>query len=841
MSYTLQPNGNSNGGAFWELLNARQKLLTVIRRRKARKAFLERVRAQLERAASPPTETSEGDWSFQNELRKQMITEGLLQEVAEAEKREEKEAASLNPFVLADLELTNASDRMSRLAMLMDGFCENKLLPPDVAEGIVNRFVELSRSSSVPLIDVPLVHGGKAKIIGSIAGRMDTLRFLIKTQALPSPSNIYIFNGRYLGAKGTGCQVLLTLFTLKLAFPKYVHILRGCTEDIAHYGPTSQFAIECNKYGKSLFSLMGRAFAVMSFAALVQPPLNLTEEQIALEKQSIEKAMQNNIPYVNANDHFTQYRYPTLVVPGAVPHQIFGQDNRPINFTLNHIRELKVGDDTLFPNRKQPGMPDDRKSSAFDYRVDLTSGYAVSNQDYERITQAYNQLRYANASRITGVSQELLEASRMVRNFSNERESNSFTFYPPAYEEYFVETNRLRALITSNFFLSPTSVNLLASKVRTVSFNHTTYYDTVNVVNCSSTTNYNNENCFGAVIDIDSKGNASFIKYGPEEVAGTMKTPEFGAESRFLERQIIKRLKTLFAIHRMELLEQFRIEFENCPYKRPDYITVEAWSRAIQLVFDVWFESCDSQPPPDEPNPIRFGPTFLQDLLTAHRLLKVKIFVEGHHPMTMVQYRAFLAQFSPFDKLHANAPQTIVNTAMARSVYLPPEKEAEWDDHLNALSTLLAISAKSAETIYNYLDMNGDGEVSIDEFVKGMLCIVKTMNLWNIQISTNPDLCRELLEEAPEPVRPCWPQKKKLITSKKNSTTLAPKPPVEPNPYHRKRKNNDPRRLVLLNATKCFNYWNRDKLTLLATRVDKDGNRTISKTEFLTMFSDFNH
>lgn len=111
--------------------------------------------------------------------------------------------------------------------------------------------------------------GSKLVVVGDLHGQVDDLLHILKESGMPSDSNYYIFNGDFVDRGPCGMEILLILFSLLLACPKYVSLNRGnheCDYMNEEYG----FDVEVStKYDRNMFRLIQRCFCALPLATVV--------------------------------------------------------------------------------------------------------------------------------------------------------------------------------------------------------------------------------------------------------------------------------------------------------------------------------------------------------------------------------------------------------------------------------------------------------------------------------------------------------------------------------------------------------------------------------------------
>lgn len=102
-------------------------------------------------------------------------------------------------------------DAMTRLVMMIRDMIEEK--------------------APTPLVPVTVPAGGRLVVCGDTHAQLQDLMWVLFKNGVPSPSNIYIFNGDICDRGGHAVEIFLILLLFKLNWYNSVHIVRGNHED----------------------------------------------------------------------------------------------------------------------------------------------------------------------------------------------------------------------------------------------------------------------------------------------------------------------------------------------------------------------------------------------------------------------------------------------------------------------------------------------------------------------------------------------------------------------------------------------------------------------------------
>ncbi|ESL10854.1 serine/threonine protein phosphatase-like protein [Trypanosoma rangeli SC58] len=114
-----------------------------------------------------------------------------------------------------------------------------------------------------------VVQGSKIIVVGDLHGQLGDLLYILKECGMPNEGTYYIFNGDFVDRGPHGVEVLLILFSLLLACPRYVALNRGnheCDYMNDEYG----FDVEVStKYDRNMFRLIQRCFCALPLATTI--------------------------------------------------------------------------------------------------------------------------------------------------------------------------------------------------------------------------------------------------------------------------------------------------------------------------------------------------------------------------------------------------------------------------------------------------------------------------------------------------------------------------------------------------------------------------------------------
>ncbi|KAJ8324764.1 hypothetical protein BDV3_004840 [Batrachochytrium dendrobatidis] len=78
-----------------------------------------------------------------------------------------------------------------------------------------------------PIIDITIPADGKITVCGDIHGQYYDLLNIFDNNGLPSPTNMYLWNGDFVDRGSFSVECIITLFSFKLLYPHAVYLSRG--------------------------------------------------------------------------------------------------------------------------------------------------------------------------------------------------------------------------------------------------------------------------------------------------------------------------------------------------------------------------------------------------------------------------------------------------------------------------------------------------------------------------------------------------------------------------------------------------------------------------------------
>ncbi|RKO88807.1 Metallo-dependent phosphatase-like protein [Blyttiomyces helicus] len=124
-------------------------------------------------------------------------------------------------------------------------------------------------TANPPIVDITIPEGAKITVCGDIHGQFYDLLHVFDENGIPSPTNMYLWNGDFVDRGSFSIECILTLFSFKWLYPDSVFLNRGNheTDDMNRaYG----FQGECKaKYSEAAFRFFSEIFNAIPLGNLI--------------------------------------------------------------------------------------------------------------------------------------------------------------------------------------------------------------------------------------------------------------------------------------------------------------------------------------------------------------------------------------------------------------------------------------------------------------------------------------------------------------------------------------------------------------------------------------------
>lgn len=81
--------------------------------------------------------------------------------------------------------------------------------------------------SQPPIVDVTIPEGARLTVCGDIHGQFYDLLHIFDLNGLPSPTNMYLWNGDFVDRGSFSVECILTLLAFKILYPDAIYLTRG--------------------------------------------------------------------------------------------------------------------------------------------------------------------------------------------------------------------------------------------------------------------------------------------------------------------------------------------------------------------------------------------------------------------------------------------------------------------------------------------------------------------------------------------------------------------------------------------------------------------------------------
>jgi len=178
--------------------------------------------------------------------------------------------AKSKPTIFSPFELPSPLDDNGVMS-LMQEFQEYSTIDPKVVMKLLDDAAAALSTQTSAVVDMDVPEGGSLTVVGDLHGQFFDLAKIFELNGNPGPSNRYIFNGDFVDRGAFVTEVVLTLMSWKVLYPKYVTLLRG-NHEIRSVNESYGFKDEvAHKYGDDkIFSKFNNVFCKLPIAALIQ-------------------------------------------------------------------------------------------------------------------------------------------------------------------------------------------------------------------------------------------------------------------------------------------------------------------------------------------------------------------------------------------------------------------------------------------------------------------------------------------------------------------------------------------------------------------------------------------
>jgi len=151
---------------------------------------------------------------------------------------------------------------------LMEWQKQEKTIAKKYAYQIVRDTMALLKTKTT-LVDIDVPDNGEVTVCGDVHGQYYDLLNIWSINGVPSEDNPYLFNGDFVDRGSFSVEVILMLFSWKLAFPNHMHLARG-NHETRNMNKLYGFEGEVTKkYDESLYEYFCEAFCLLPLCHVI--------------------------------------------------------------------------------------------------------------------------------------------------------------------------------------------------------------------------------------------------------------------------------------------------------------------------------------------------------------------------------------------------------------------------------------------------------------------------------------------------------------------------------------------------------------------------------------------
>lgn len=112
----------------------------------------------------------------------------------------------------------------------------------------------------------------KITVIGDLHGQLRDLYCIFSLNGIPSPNNVYLFNGDLVDRGNYGLEIFFIVCCFKLLYPKCVFVNRGNHESESmnrEYGFADEIYLKYQKNGKEIYRLFTDLFNTLPLGTVI--------------------------------------------------------------------------------------------------------------------------------------------------------------------------------------------------------------------------------------------------------------------------------------------------------------------------------------------------------------------------------------------------------------------------------------------------------------------------------------------------------------------------------------------------------------------------------------------
>ncbi|KAH3745624.1 Serine/threonine-protein phosphatase 5 [Pelomyxa schiedti] len=222
------------------------------------------------------------------------------------------------------------------------------------------------------LVEVKVPPEGIFNLCGDVHGQFFDLCKIFELNGLPSETNPYLFNGDFVDRGSFSCEIILTLFALKVCLPNAIFLARG-NHETASMNKLYGFEGECKaKYSDEFYTLCLETFAWLPLAHVLRPSSWISDEAADTEEAAA-KAAGISEP---------RKKRGVFVVHGGLPvSDVSLAQIKSLDRVMAEISETGLASDLLWSDpQAQNGKSMSKRGVGYSFGPDITQRFLTRNK-----------------------------------------------------------------------------------------------------------------------------------------------------------------------------------------------------------------------------------------------------------------------------------------------------------------------------------------------------------------------------------------------------------------------------------------------------------------------------
>ncbi len=565
---------------------------------------------------------------------------------------------------------------------MLDRFRAKDRLDVESFERIVKAAIRVLGDEN-NVVDVRVPPGKAMVVVGDLHGQIADLLHIFSIKGLPSPDNMYIFNGDFVDRGDDSCEVLAVVFGFKVLYPSAVFLNRGNHES-GEMTESMGFMDECKaKYEENeddyIYNLCLTAFSLLPLATVVNNDVFVVHGGVPgywKRNSDCSEDGPPSKPYQFVSGSLSDIRSFYRIGHKDNPYSTMAEGllwSDPSDYGHSEIPRLSAGGSP--PDKRRLCGYIDHKGMFHGHYPNITRRYAGCMFGSDVLADFLRENGFSTMIRSHEVKMDGFEVSLANRCLTVFSASN--------YQGYHMNKGAV-------VLLTPDSQRVKTKRGRGRVVGRS---GTGDAAQLSVQLDGSGETHSCAAVGTWSVLNCTHETYMADDGKGVAGAGRFCLRTvKRQENAVLSQLVRHISVMRLHLLEYYNkrraVGIEG------SIVTRQVWARGLRHAFGV---------------PIPFLLHMFQDMLGLPRL------GVNNEPRGPIDYQAFLRQFTP---------------AMRPSAAPRGNGPASADEHaLNRILLVLLKYGVRIQTLFSYLDADGNGIISPQEFIQGILHFSNTYKL----------------------------------------------------------------------------------------------------------------